>query len=273
MADEKEQVSRCSFQAIVAAGGPVAASLLNTACRRDLGRPEEVLTEIKGWLVLAAIVLPGAVITAILDQMIPLDRGQLWTFSIVFSGIVFVSLILVLARNGRADYIILWYPLLVVSLLLAVVLSLGFNVHWVAAFVSRFSFGPELFNPDLWIPTVINLVVTSVIALAGTVVILLARLGLIALTRSQVWGLAFVLNAIAAVALARVGGDRHWFMFTDDPDFPQSRSDQIIVGAMLVVAANMAFTLLACFLYFGFRATVFATLFLRMAPQWPDWLK
>ena len=208
---------------------------------------EDLLREIISWLVLAARVLPRALITAILDHMIPLNRGQLWTFSIVFSGIVFVSLALALDRKGRADYVIVWYPLLVVSLLLAVVLSLGFNVHWVVAFVSRFSFGPGLFDPNLWIPPVINLVVTSVIALAGTVVVLLARLGLFALTRSQVWGLAFVLNAIAAVALARVGRYRHWFMFTDDPDFPQSRSEQVIVGAVLVVTANVVFTLLGCF--------------------------
>jgi hypothetical protein len=56
-----------------------------------------------------------------------------------------------------------WYAALVIFLaIVAGVFSFGFHATWVGAFLSRFLFGPELFNIDMWMPTVIEIAITSV---------------------------------------------------------------------------------------------------------------
>lgn len=230
-------------------------------------------TELVAWFI-ASLILPGAVVAAVLDQMTLLDRGQLWTLSVVCSVVLFVTLAYALNRIDRADDVFIWYPVLAISLaIVAAVLIYGFKARWVGAFLSRFRFGPELFNINLWMPTVIQVAIASVIALTGTVVVLVARGASIALSRTQVWMLAFLLNAVLAYALTWWGLRRQWFLFESDSGFPQSMFEETIAGGgLLVVMLNMAAMVLGCFLYFGVRARMLGGIFEYLAPAWPDWL-
>jgi hypothetical protein len=231
-------------------------------------------TELIGWFMLGALILPGALITVVLDQVTPLDRGQLWALSLFFSGVVVVGLGYALARIGRQNDLLIWYAALVIFLaIVAGVLSLGFNATWVGAFLSRFSFGPELFNIDLWMPTVIRMAITSLIALTGTVVVLLARSVSIVLGRAQVWMLAVLLNGVLAYTLTWWGLRNQWFLFESDPDFPLSMFETTVTGGgLLVVMVNVAVMAVGCLLYYGVRVRMLAGIFEQMAPAWPNWM-
>ena len=149
---------------------------------RTMSLYETLKTELVGWFIVS-LLLPGAIATAVLDQITPLDRGQLWAFSVACSGVIFVALVYAGSHGHRPNEAHLWYAALAISLaIVAIVLSFGFNVRWVGAFLSRFRFGPELFNLDVWIPTLIQIAITSVITLTGTVVVLLAKAAAIALS-------------------------------------------------------------------------------------------
>jgi hypothetical protein len=230
-----------------------------------------LMTELIGWSIVSALILPGAVITVVLDQVTPLDRAQLWTLSLFFSGIVFVGLGYVLARGGHQDELLVWYAALVIVLAIVTgVLLFGFHARWVGAFLSRFRFGAELFNVDVWIPTVIRMAVASVIALTGTVTVLLARSASIVLNRAQVWMLALLLNAVLAYGLTRLGVRRHWFLFESDGD--STFETTVTAGGLLVVMANVVVMVAGCFLYYGVRVRALAGIFEQIAPAWPAWL-
>jgi hypothetical protein len=166
----------------------------------------DLMTELIGWLMFGmfcALILPGVAVTIVLDRITPLYRGQLWALSVLFSGIAFVALGFVLAWMDRLSDILVWYLALVIFLaIVAGVLAFGFKATWVGAFLSKLLFGSELFNIDLRMPTVIQISITSVIALTGTVAVLLGRS---VLGRMQVWMLALLLNGLAVYGLARWG--------------------------------------------------------------------
>jgi len=219
-----------------------------------------IWTEVIGWSVLSAVVLPGSLVTAAIDQLTPLDRAQLWTLSIVFTSVIFVVFVTLARLTGTPD-VLLWYGVLVGSLLLlTAVLFFGFKVRWIGTFLSRFAFGPELFNADLWMPVVIQLVVASWMALAGTAAAALGWTASVAFSRVQLWMLAIVLNGVAAAALAARGRRRRSDFF-----------ERFVIGYFLVGAINVLATIVGCVLYFGCRVTVLAAAFSQFAPQWPDW--
>jgi hypothetical protein len=233
-----------------------------------------VLTELIGWFTVSALILPGAVVTVVLDQITPLDRAQLWALSLFFSGIVFVGLGYALSRIERQNDLLVWYAALVIFLaIVAGVLSFGFNATWVGAFLSRFLFGPEVFNVDLWIPIVIRTAITSLIALTGTVVVLLARSASIVLGRAQVWMLAVLLNGVLAYGLTWWGLRKQWFLFESDPDFPLSMFETTLTGGgLLVVMINVAVMAVGLLLYYGVRVRTLAGIFEQMAPALPTWI-
>jgi hypothetical protein len=233
----------------------------------------EVATELIGWSLLAAIALPGSLIAAALDHFTALDRGQLWTLSIFFSVLMFIALGALLDRVRSADEIVLWYPALVASLLLVLaVLFFGFKIRWIGSFMARFAFGPELFDMDRWIPVVIQVVLASGMMLTGLAVMALGWATTVTLSRIQIWLLAVVLNVMAGAAIGAWGRRRRWELFTPSHG-SVDRFDEVTFGTLHVLTINMLATLLGCLLYFGCRVVVLGTLFLRMAPQWPDWLK
>jgi hypothetical protein len=231
----------------------------------------ELMTELIGWSIVSALILPGAVITVVLDQVTPLDRAQLWALSLFFSVVIFLWFGYVLGRGGRQDEILLWYPALVIVLaIVAAVLSFVFHVRWVGAFLSRFLFGSELFNVDMWMPTVIRVAVASVISLTGTLVVLLARSVSIILNRVQVWMLAVLLNIVFAYTLAWWGIRKQWTLFEGDSDL--RALETVTMGALLVVVINVATMIVGCWLYYGVRARVLGGIFEQIAPPWPAWL-
>lgn len=233
----------------------------------------DLITELIGWFIVSALILPGAVVTALLDQITPLDRGQLWALSLLFSGIVFVGLAYVLARMERQSDLLIWYGALVIFLAIgAGVASFGFKATSVGAFLSRFPFGSALFNLDLWMPTVIRIAMTSVIALTGTVAVLLGRSVSIVLGRVQVWMLAVLMNGVCAYGVAWWGPRKQWFLFENDPDFPQSMFDAAVTASLLVVMVNVLVMAVGVLLYYGVRVSTLAVLFEQMAPVWPTWM-
>jgi len=188
--------------------------------------------------------------------------------------VIFFALGVLLDRVRSTDEIVLWYPVLVASLLLLLaVLFFGFKIRGIGSFAARFAFGPELFDVDRWIPVVIQLVVASGVMLTGAAVIALAWASTFTFSRVAIWLLALVLNVMAGAALGAWGQRRRWELFT--PSYagdPVDRVDVVTMGTIHVFAINMLATLLGCLLYFGCRVAVLGSVFLRMAPQWPDWL-
>jgi hypothetical protein len=49
-------------------------------------------TELIGWFIVGVLILPGAVVTVVIDQMTLLDRAQLWVLSVTSSAVLFVAL-------------------------------------------------------------------------------------------------------------------------------------------------------------------------------------
>jgi hypothetical protein len=233
----------------------------------------EIATELIGWSLLAAIVLPGSLVAAAIDHFIALDRAQLWTLSILFTVLTFVALGALLNRVRSTDEIVLWYPALVGSLLIAfAILFFGFKIRWIGSFMARFAFGPELFDVDRWMPVVIQLVIASGMMLTGVAVIAFGWATTVTFSRIQIWLLALVLNIMAGAAIGAWGRRARWELFT--PRYGSlDRFDEVTLGTLNVLAINMLATLLGCFLYFGCRTAVLGSVFLRMAPQWPEWLK
>jgi len=169
----------------------------------------EIATELIGWSLLAAIVLPGSLVAAAIDHFIALDRAQLWTLSILFTVLTFVALGALLNRVRSTDEIVLWYPALVGSLLIAfAILFFGFKIRWIGSFMARFAFGPELFDVDRWMPVVIQLVIASGMMLTGVAVIAFGWATTVTFSRIQIWLLALVSNIMAGAAIGGGGGAR-----------------------------------------------------------------